>query len=46
MSPAEDEKEDLISLSRSNTEVSIPQRVKKVDIQKLQGISCCSLSIQ
>jgi hypothetical protein len=35
MSPAEDEKEDLISLSRSNTEVSIPQRVKKVDIQKL-----------
>ncbi|KAI5398756.1 hypothetical protein KIW84_064220 [Lathyrus oleraceus] len=46
MSPAEDEKEDLISLSRSNTEVSIPQRVKKVDIQKLQGIFCCSLSIQ
>ncbi|KAI5440537.1 hypothetical protein KIW84_010140 [Lathyrus oleraceus] len=46
MSPAEDEKEALISPSRSNTEVSIPQRVKKVDIQKLQGISCCSLSIQ
>ncbi|KAI5445535.1 hypothetical protein KIW84_013678 [Lathyrus oleraceus] len=46
MSPAKDGKEDLISLSRSNTEVSIPQRVKKVDIQKLQGISCCSLSIQ
>ena len=46
MSPAEDEKEDLISLSRSNTEVSIPQRVKKVDIHKLQGISCYSLSIQ
>ncbi|KAI5410292.1 hypothetical protein KIW84_055696 [Lathyrus oleraceus] len=41
MSPAEDEKEALISPSRSNTEVSIPQRVKKVDIQKLQGISCC-----
>lgn len=46
MSPAEDEKEALISPSRSNTEVSIPQRVKKVDIQKLQGISCCALSIQ